>query len=169
MTSIEKCSCSNLWKCRDNLWLGHVLPVGQLTWNTLHSYQASDMGIWELSTNFEASYLPMNYICTQGIVIRNTWCTEVKNIASSRSPDLEFLMIKCRPHYMLKEADLMLQSKDCFENTDRLWSHIWKYGALLDGRRFASSDPSSLFCDYFVIYFILYFFNLSATISYNRC
>jgi hypothetical protein len=35
--------------------------------------------------------------------INNSWCTEAENILCSCSPDLEFLMLKCRPHYMPRE------------------------------------------------------------------
>ena len=31
----------------------------------------------------------------RGFLVNNSWCTEVERISSSRSSDMEFLMLKC--------------------------------------------------------------------------
>ena len=37
------------------------------------------------------------------ISVNNSWCTISKDVSSYCSPEVEFLMISCRPHYLPRE------------------------------------------------------------------
>jgi hypothetical protein len=37
------------------------------------------------------------------IFVNNSWCTISKDVSSHCSPEVEFLMISCRPHYLPRE------------------------------------------------------------------
>ena len=37
------------------------------------------------------------------IYVNNSWCTISKDVSKFCSPEVEYLMISCRPHYLLRE------------------------------------------------------------------
>jgi hypothetical protein len=47
------------------------------------------------------------YLVKQGvadcILVNNSWCTIFKEVSSYCSPEVEYLMISCRPHYLPRE------------------------------------------------------------------